>query len=164
MGSRVISISHVVQSLTFAAAMQGDWEAKMRLRGGDKMCLVESSLTHVYPTLSLVYRGAVRWGQQRICKTDLLQWGNEISCSLPWYRLQLNLGMSSVTQSCPTLCYPMDCSPPGSSVHGISQARILEWVAIFSYSRSFLLKPESLASPALVDAFFTTETPEKPFN
>ena len=32
--------------------------------------------------------------------------------------------------SCPTLCDPMDCSLPGSSVHGISQARILEWVAI----------------------------------
>ena len=36
-----------------------------------------------------------------------------------------------VHHSCPTLCNPMDCSPPGSSVHGISQARILEWVAIF---------------------------------
>ena len=35
-----------------------------------------------------------------------------------------------VTQSCPTLCDPLDCSPPGSSVHGISQARILEWVAM----------------------------------
>ena len=33
-------------------------------------------------------------------------------------------------QSCPTLCDPMDCCPPGSSVHGISQARILEWVAM----------------------------------
>ena len=32
-------------------------------------------------------------------------------------------------QSCPTLCTPMDCSPPGFSVHGILQARILEWVA-----------------------------------
>ena len=39
-----------------------------------------------------------------------------------------------VTKSCPALCDPMDCSPPGFSVHGISQARILEWVAI-SYSR-----------------------------
>ena len=38
------------------------------------------------------------------------------------------------TQSCPTLCDPMDCSPSGSSVHGISQERILEWVAI-SFSR-----------------------------
>ena len=36
------------------------------------------------------------------------------------------------TQSCLTLCDPMDCSPLGSSVHGVSQARILEWVAIFS--------------------------------
>ena len=37
---------------------------------------------------------------------------------------------SSVTQSCPTLCNVMDCSLPGSSVHGTLQARILEWVAI----------------------------------
>ena len=37
---------------------------------------------------------------------------------------------SEVTQSCLTLCYPMDCSLPGSSVHGIFQARVLEWVAI----------------------------------
>ena len=34
------------------------------------------------------------------------------------------------SQSCRTLCDPMDCSPPGSSVHGILQARMLEWVAI----------------------------------
>ena len=38
------------------------------------------------------------------------------------------------SKSCPTLCDPMNCSPPGSSVHGILQARILEWVAI-SFSR-----------------------------
>ena len=41
---------------------------------------------------------------------------------------------SEVAQSCPTLCNPVDCSPPGSSIHGILQARILEWVAI-SFSR-----------------------------
>ena len=35
-----------------------------------------------------------------------------------------------VAQSCLSLCDPLDCSPPGSSVHGILQARILEWVAI----------------------------------
>ena len=39
-----------------------------------------------------------------------------------------------VAQSCPTLCDPMDCSPPGSSVHGILHARVLEWGAI-SFSR-----------------------------
>ena len=44
------------------------------------------------------------------------------------------LEVSVVAQSCLTLCDPMDCSPPGSSVHGILWARILEWVAI-SFSR-----------------------------
>ena len=42
----------------------------------------------------------------------------------------------SITQMCLSLCDPMDCSPPGSSVHGISQVRILEWVAI-SFFRGF---------------------------
>ena len=37
---------------------------------------------------------------------------------------------SEVTQSCPTLSDPMDCSLPASSVHGIFQARVLEWIAI----------------------------------
>ena len=41
---------------------------------------------------------------------------------------------SEVAQSCPTLCDPVDCSLPGSSVHGIFRARILEWVTI-SFSR-----------------------------
>ena len=41
---------------------------------------------------------------------------------------------SEVAQSCPTLCDPMNSSPPGSAVHGIFQARILEWAAI-SFSR-----------------------------
>ena len=41
-----------------------------------------------------------------------------------------------VTHSCPTLCNPMDYSPPGSSVHGILQARILEWVAMPSSMES----------------------------
>ena len=49
---------------------------------------------------------------------------------------------SEVAQSCLTLSYPMDCSPPGSSIHGIFQARVLEWGAIaFSERR---LSPEEL--------------------
>ena len=43
----------------------------------------------------------------------------------------LTYGESEVVQSCPTLCNPMDCSLSGSSLHGILQARVLEWVAIF---------------------------------
>ena len=41
---------------------------------------------------------------------------------------------SEFAHSCPTLCDPMDCSLPGSSIHGIFQARVLEWIAI-SFSR-----------------------------
>ena len=49
------------------------------------------------------------------------------------FLLQLTrMCVSSVTQSCPTLCDPMNCSPPGPSVHGILQARMLEWVALSS--------------------------------
>ena len=44
---------------------------------------------------------------------------------------------AQLLQTCPTLCDPMDCSPPGSSICGILQARILEWVAI----------PQALHSP-----------------
>ena len=46
----------------------------------------------------------------------------------------------SVTQSCPTLCDPMDCSLPDSSVHGIFPARLLEWVAIPSSRLSSQLR------------------------
>ena len=43
-----------------------------------------------------------------------------------------NINVMLVTQSCPTLCHLMDRSPPDSSVHGILQARILEWVVMSS--------------------------------
>ena len=53
--------------------------------------------------------------------------------------------MSEVAQSCPTLCDPMDCSLPGSSIHGILQARLLEWVAI-SFSNKIDSQWESAVS------------------
>ena len=59
-------------------------------------------------------------------------------------RLELAL-LALVPQSCLTLCNPMDCSPPGSSVHGILQARILEWAAIpFSRGSSRPMNPSLL--------------------
>ena len=60
------------------------------------------------------------------------------------------------------LCDPMDCSPPGFSVHGIFQARILEWIA-FSSPGDLLdprIEPES---PVSASRYFTAEPPEKPF-
>ena len=66
-----------------------------------------------------------------------------------------------VTQSCPTLCDPMDCSPPGSSFHRIFQAKILEWVAISS-SRGSSPRRDRTRVSCLADVFFTTESPGKP--
>ena len=60
----------------------------------------------------------------------------------------------------PTLCDPVDGSPLGSSVHGIFQARILEWVAI-SFSRDLPGPGIEPPSPALADRFNTTEPPGK---
>ena len=54
-------------------------------------------------------------------------------------------------QSCPTPCDPMDCSPPGFSVHGILQARTLEWVAIsFSNAWKWKVKVKSLSCARLL--------------
>ena len=60
----------------------------------------------------------------------LVMWRNSYSTKDFW----TELNWTDVAHSCLTLCSPVDCSPPGSSVHGILQARILEWVAI-SFSR-----------------------------
>ena len=66
-----------------------------------------------------------------------------------------------VAQSCPTFCDPMDCNLPGSSVHGVSQARILEWVAI-SFSRgSSWLRDQTQVSCIAADSL-TSEPPGKP--
>ena len=77
-----------------------------------------------------------------------------------WFILPIVCMRAKSLQSCPTLCDPMDCSPPCFSVHVILQARILVWVAVPS-SRGFPdpgIKPTSLVSPALAGGFFTTST------
>ena len=60
----------------------------------------------------------------RRCKQSHFLEANDCCCCL-------------VTQSCQTVCNPLDCSPPGSSVHGILQARILEWVAMPFFQEIF---------------------------
>ena len=65
-----------------------------------------------------------------------------------------NLGLGEVAQLCPALCYPMEYSPRGFSVHGIFQAIILEWVAI-SFSRRSFDQGVEPRSPVL-QVFFTT--------
>ena len=68
--------------------------------------------------------------------------------------------MYMYAQSCLALYTPMDCSPPYSSVHGILQARMLEWIAISYSKESFRLRDRTQVSvfPALAGRFFTTST------
>ena len=67
----------------------------------------------------------------------------------------------SVTKSCLTLCNPMDCSLPGFYVHGIFQARVLEWVAI-SFSRGiFLTQGSNLGLPNCRQMLLPSEPPGK---
>ena len=68
---------------------------------------------------------------------------------------------SEIAQSCPTLCDPMDCSLPGSSVHGIFQARVLEWLP---FPSPWDLPNSGIEpwSPALQADALTSELPGKP--
>ena len=67
-----------------------------------------------------------------------------------------------ITQSCPTLYDPMNCSLPGSSVHGILQARIQEWVVI-SFPRGSSRPRDRTWISNIAGRFFTTEPPGKPY-
>ena len=66
-----------------------------------------------------------------------------------------------VTESCPTLCGPVNYSPPSSSIHGISQARILEWAAISFFRGSSRPRDQTHIS-CITGRFFTIEPPGKP--
>ena len=87
------------------------------------------------------------------------------SCGNPFNRYFPPDVVAVCTQSCLTLCDPMDCSPPGSSVHGISQARILEWVAMSSSrgsSHPRKIFPPEPRSPALQMDSLSSEPLGKP--
>ena len=77
----------------------------------------------------------------------------------PWYTVWKS--ESEVAQSCLTLCNPMDCSLARSSVHGILQARILEWVSI-SFSRGSSQARDWTRVSALQADTLTSEPPGKP--
>ena len=74
------------------------------------------------------------------------------TASVPWARMH-----AKWLQSCPTLCNPMNCIPPGSSVHGTLQARILEWAAISSSRESSPPRDPARIS-SIAGRFFTTIT------
>ena len=80
----------------------------------------------------------ISWERIQLCLSSLALFMNSECRTLREGALigkrAFGLVRAKLFQSCPTLCNPMDCSPPGFSVHGTLQARMLEWAAI-SYSR-----------------------------
>ena len=86
-------------------------------------------------------------------------WSHHYCFECFWQSLLTKLGiiLAKSLQLCQTLCDPMDCSPPGSSVRGILCAKILKWVAL-SYSGDLpnpRIEPSCPMSPALAGRFFT---------
>ena len=96
------------------------------------------------------------WGPHRARGTP----GRTESCQKVMYCL-IPCVLLVIARSCPTVCGPIDCSLPGSSVHGILQARILKLIAI-SFSGDFPDLGTEPVSPALSCGFFTSESPRKP--
>ena len=88
--------------------------------------------------LTLVRMAIIKKSTNNKCWTGCGEKGTFLHVgNVKWYshyEEEYEVKWSEVAQSCPTLCDPMDCSLPGSTIHGILQTRILEWVAI-SFSR-----------------------------
>ena len=97
------------------------------------------------------------------CSTEVSLWkmvlqsslGPRLPRSAP---LQVCVHVRAVALLCPTLCDPVDYSPPGSSVHGILQARTLEWITI-SFSRGSFSPRNRTGVSCIASGFFTAEPP-----
>ena len=134
----------------------------------------KASFPFPFAILSLFFKSVILWcvikycHQAKSCKTHFKQEGKKKPNSVSYQSLgtvqcyqyrriygwvsqrhQLSVQWSEVDQSCPTLCDPMGCSLPGSFVHGIFQAIVLEWLAISFFIIAHLQVPipSSLPSP-----------------
>ena len=116
-------------------------------------------LPSIFPSIRVFSNElALHIGWPKYCSFSLSispssEYSGLISLRIDWFDLLAAQGtlksllqqqfLCLVTQSCLTLCNPMDCSPQGSSVHGILQARILEWVAMPSFKGSSQLRDQT---------------------
>ena len=109
---------------------------------------------------AIVVRQWTQWTQMdrsvqpnAITKKPAQQDGNDVPSTSPMAPWTQVCKCQSL-QSCPVLCNPLDCSPPGSTVHGISQAGVLEWAAISSYRGSSQPRDQTGVS-CISSRFFT---------
>ena len=117
---------------------------------------ISSSVSLYPPVLSLLQHQGLFWwvgSSHQVAKYWSHNW-----CSLPQFlNLPTFVMCVLVPQACPNLCNPGDCSPPGSSVLGIPQARMLEWVAIyFSRASSW---PRDRTQVCIAGRFLPSEPP-----
>ena len=100
----------------------------------------------------------------KLSQSDIGVWDPDFGARHPGQKSELGTVMSMkvlVTQSCPTLCDPMDCSPLDVSVHGILQARILDWAA-FPFFRGSSWPRDRTSVSCLACGLLTTGPPGKP--
>ena len=104
------------------------------------------------------------WGHHYKSATSKPEINSVYVCVCVCARMHSRTHVCSVTSSCLTLCDPKDYSPPGSSIHGILQARILEWVAMPVLRGSSNPRFWTCAScmPFIAGRFFTAELLGKP--
>ena len=127
-----------------------------RKKQGLQFQYIPSSSTEIFETVLTVHQEFYNWGfpvsgvarnQRQLANTKSRNIVHtQSTCMWPQMNRRFSISLipdynsnkceCSVAQSCPTLRDPRDCSLPGSSVHGVFQARVLEWVAI-SFSRGF---------------------------
>ena len=103
-------------------------------------------------------RQAIRYGLDQGCYICLIF--SMCICGQWWFICSHSCCL--VAKSCLTLCKPMDCSLPGSSVYGIFQARMLEWVAI-SFSTGSSWPRDQTHVSSLASGIFITKPPGKPY-
>ena len=118
-----------------------------RISCGRGSFLIFTTLYLAPPTVELVVLGAVMGDRNLL---SFLQYSHRSSLE--------PIGYHACLKSFPTFCDPVDPTPLGSSVHGMVQARILEWVVVPASRGSSRpgIEPVSFVSPALASEFFTT--------
>ena len=139
----IFHISLILTHLTFAIVWKEDVAVSLFYRSSEVTQLNQSVTSHSYIQGKYIYFPNIFFRNQANWELTLCMWKH----SFWWSKM-------SVGWSCPTLWDLMNCSRPGSSVHGILQARILEWVAI-SFSKGPSWSRDRIQVSYIAGGFFT---------